>query len=103
MWKAPALTASKIAWAAYGSAKQLNSAVGDVFPGWSRAPPIQMTDLTRPNVVGSARRAWARLVTGVSGRWGGTEMTTRGNGGSRRRQMICEGNLDDGRSYSEDR
>jgi hypothetical protein len=67
MWKAPALTASKIAWAAYGSAKQLNSAVGDVFPGWSRAPPIQITDLTRENVVGSARRAWARLVTGVSG------------------------------------
>ena len=67
IWNAPALTASKIAWAAYGSAKQLNSAVGDVFPGWSRAPPIQMTDLTRENVVGSARRAWARLVTGVSG------------------------------------
>jgi hypothetical protein len=78
IWNAPALTASKIAWAAYGSAKQLNSAVGDVFPGWSRAPPIQITDLTREKVVGSARRAWARLVTGVSGRGGGIKVQDRG-------------------------
>jgi hypothetical protein len=45
-----------------------------------------MTDLTRENVVGSARRAWARLVTGVSGRGGGIKVQDRGEHGKGRHE-----------------
>lgn len=55
---------SKSTLAAPGSAKTLNSATGDVFPGTSSAPPMIEMSPTRAKVVGSCNQAEARLVSG---------------------------------------